>query len=140
LDTGRELRTLEGHSSSVTGVGGDTGRQAGSFRISRQNAESMEPGDRRQAQRTLEGHLSGVHGVVVTRDGKRAVSASMDNTARVWDLETGRALLTLEGHSQSVSGVAVTPDGRLISASYDETLRVWQIDTDLALRKRGRPL
>ena len=35
----------------------------------------------------------------MTPDGQRAVSASDDNTLKVWDLETGRALRTLEGHS-----------------------------------------
>ena len=37
--------------------------------------------------------------MAVTADGKRAVSASEDNTLKVWDLETGHALRTLEGHS-----------------------------------------
>ena len=49
--------------------------------------------------RTLEGHSDSVNGVAVTGDGRRAVSASSDNTLKVWDLETGRELRTLEGHS-----------------------------------------
>jgi hypothetical protein len=44
--------------------------------------------------RTLEGHSASVHGVAVTPDGKRAVSASGDKTLKVWDLETGEALAT----------------------------------------------
>ena len=57
----------------------------------------------------------------MTADGKRAVSASEDNTLKVWDLETGHALRTLEGHSASVYGVAVTADGkRAVSASQDK--------------------
>jgi WD40 repeat protein len=40
--------------------------------------------------------------VVVTPDGKRAVSASLDDPLKVWDLETGRALRTLEGHSSGL--------------------------------------
>ena len=71
--------------------------------------------------RTLAGHSDDVYGVAVTPDGKRAVSASGDNTLKVWDLETGRLLRTLEGHSSYVSGVAVTPDGkRAVSASGTE--------------------
>jgi hypothetical protein len=48
--------------------------------------------------RTLGGHSNKVIGVGLTADGKRAVSASWDNTPKVWDLESGRALRTLEGH------------------------------------------
>ena len=85
--------------------------------------------------RTLEGHSGSVYGVAVTPDGKRAVSASWDNTLKVWDLETGRALRTLEGHSARVYGVAVTPDGkRAVSASWDNTLKVWDLETGRVLR------
>jgi NB-ARC domain/TIR domain/WD domain, G-beta repeat len=52
--------------------------------------------------RTLEGHSYTVHGVAVTADGKRVVSASGDNTLRVWDLASGRDLRTLEGHSHFI--------------------------------------
>jgi len=73
--------------------------------------------------------------VAVTPDGKRAVSASWDNTLKVWDLDAGRALRTLEGHSDNVHGVAVTPDGkRAVSASWDHTLKLWDLDTGRALR------
>ena len=73
--------------------------------------------------------------MAVTPDGKRAVSASLDQTLKVWDLETGRALLTLEGHTAGVDGVAVTPDGKCaVSASVDKTLKVWDLDSGRALR------
>ena len=84
--------------------------------------------------RTLEGHSSTVSGVAVTPDGKQAVSASRDNTLKVWDLESGRALRTLEGHSDSVTGVVVTSDGkRAVSASWG-TLKVWDLESGRELR------
>jgi WD40 repeat protein len=42
--------------------------------------------------RTLEGHSAPVSGVAVTKDGKRAVSASDDKTLYVWDLDTGLSI------------------------------------------------
>ena len=38
--------------------------------------------------------------VAFSPDGKRIVSASVDGTAKVWDVETGRELLTLKGHTR----------------------------------------
>ena len=35
-------------------------------------------------------------------DGRRVVSASNDNTLKVWDMETGECVATLEGHSSYV--------------------------------------
>jgi WD40 repeat protein len=62
--------------------------------------------------------------VGVTLDN-RAVSASADETLKVWKLESGRALRTRHGHTRSVWAVAVTPDSwRAVSAFYDQTLKV----------------
>jgi hypothetical protein len=80
--------------------------------------------------RTLAGHSALVYGVAVTEDGKRAVSASADDTLKVWDLETGGEVRTLAGHSALVYGVAVTEYGkRAVSASADDTLKVWDLET-----------
>jgi WD40 repeat protein len=80
--------------------------------------------------RILEGHSDRVNGVALTPDGRLAVSASGDDTLRVWDLESGQSLCTLEGHSKKVNGVAITPDGRrAVSAADDCTLRVWDLES-----------
>ena len=50
--------------------------------------------DTGRALRTLEDHSDYVSGVAVMPDGKRAVSASSDNTLKVWDLETGMLIAT----------------------------------------------
>ena len=85
--------------------------------------------------RTLEGHSGAVIAVAVTPDGTQALSASRDNTLKVWDLGSGRALRTLEGHSGAVRAVAVTPDGKqAVSASADHTLKIWDLVTGRALR------
>jgi len=86
-------------------------------------------------QRTLAGHSGEVNGVAMGADGWRAVSASEDQTLKVWDLETGRELRTLVGHSAEVNGVVVSADGRrAVSASGDETLKVWDLKTGRELQ------
>jgi WD40 repeat protein len=68
-----------------------------------------------RAQRTLEGHSSYVFGVAVTPDGKRAVSASWDNTLKVWDLGTEGKLGTFKADVHLYC-CAVCPDGETILA------------------------
>lgn len=84
--------------------------------------------------RDLVGHASSVVACEVLPDGRRMVSASSDQTLKVWDLETGKTVATLTGHAGVVSACAVTPDGRrVVSASYDQTLKVWDLETGRAV-------
>jgi len=69
----------------------------------------------------------------VTPDWQRAVSASDDNTLKVWELGSGRELRTLTGHAGSVLA-AVTQDGqRAVSASWDDTVKLWNLETGKVL-------
>ena len=62
------------------------------------------------------------------------VSASWDNTLKVWDLASGRAEAMLAGHADIVTACAVTPDGRwVVSASLDNTLKVWDFETSACI-------
>ena len=51
---------------------------------------------------TLSGHTGAVKAVAVTADGRRAVSASVDGTLKVWDLGERCELHTLRGHAGGV--------------------------------------
>jgi WD40 repeat protein len=78
---------------------------------------------------TLAGHSLRVNGVAVTSDGRRAVSASEDNTLKLWDLKKGIELHTFAGHSAPVNDVVITPRGqKMISISDDHTVRVWNLE------------
>ena len=67
-------------------------------------------------------------------DGARILTASDDNTARLWDGETGAALAVLEGHQGTVRSAAFSPDGaRIVTASSDHTARLWDGETGAAL-------
>ena len=63
-------------------------------------------------------------------DGKRIVSGSDDDTAKVWDVQTGQETFTLKGHSDSVTSVSFSPDAkRIVSGSGDKTVKVWDANT-----------
>ncbi|MEG4076062.1 hypothetical protein QUA30_24820, partial [Microcoleus sp. Pol14C2] len=87
------------------------------------------------ALRTLIGHSDWVYAVAIAPDGKTAISASWDNTLKIWDTETDLELKTLTGHSASVTAVAIAPDGKTaISASRDNTLKIWDTQTGSELK------
>ena len=76
---------------------------------------------------TLKGHQGYVSSVAISPDGKRIVTGSRDNTARVWEAASGKELLTLKGHTSAVRSVAISPDGkRIVTGSRDNTARVWE--------------
>ena len=77
---------------------------------------------------TLIGHKRPVDSVAITSAGGRAVTASRDHTARVWDVASGHCEHVLEGHTSEVVSVAVTSDGtRAVTGSVDDTARVWNL-------------
>jgi WD40 repeat protein len=76
----------------------------------------------------LEGHSKGVLDVAMTPDGRRGISASVDHTLRLWDLESGSELCVLEGHTSPVNAVAISDDGQLaVSGASDRALKVWDL-------------
>ncbi|MCP4304288.1 MAG: TIR domain-containing protein, partial [bacterium] len=79
----------------------------------------------------LTGHEDGLHSAAFSPDGTRVVTASGDNTARVWDAATGAETVVLTGHDGPVWSAAFSPDGtRVVTASSDDnTARVWDVAT-----------
>ena len=89
-------------------------------------APQPEPDWTRATQVTIIGHAELVRSATFSPDGGRIVTASTDNTARIWDAGTGRVIATLSGHTGWVSSAAFSPDGgRIVTASSDGTARIW---------------
>jgi WD40 repeat protein len=138
LETGRLLRTIFKEPSGVA-ISFD-GRRA----VSPWAQFSLQPFDdgRRfrfgmrvwnlktgRTVRTLASHSERVKAVALSRDGRRAVTASEDRTLKLWDLNTGRELRTLTGHSGPIVSVAISDDGRrAVSASEDGELKGWDLE------------
>jgi len=54
----------------------------------------------------------------------------MDETAKVWDVDTGLLIVTLRGHEGSIDSAAFSPDGRrIVTTGTDATAKIWESDT-----------
>jgi WD40 repeat protein len=73
----------------------------------------------------LAGHEGALSSAAFSPDGTRIVTASNDNSVRIWD-GVGIELVVLHGHEDLVLSVAFSPDGtRIVTASKDKTARIW---------------
>ena len=77
-----------------------------------------------RAVATLEGHTGAVTACAVTPDGRHVVSASTDQTLKVWDLETYACLVTHRGDA-SYQAVAATTT---VIVAGDSGGCVWFLD------------
>jgi hypothetical protein len=90
----------------------------------------------------FQGHTGAVYSAVFGPDGQRVLTASFDNTARLWEAESGTAPKirssqlqeTFQGHTGAVYSAVLSPDGRwVLTASRDKTARLWEAES-------GKPL
>ncbi|MFJ9736393.1 trypsin-like peptidase domain-containing protein [Streptomyces sp. NPDC101171] len=81
-------------------------------------------------RRRLVVHAREVYSVAFSPDGRTLATGSIDSTARLRDIATGKTRIILKGHRGPVWSVAFSPDGRtLATASQDRTVRIWDVST-----------
>jgi dipeptidyl aminopeptidase/acylaminoacyl peptidase len=92
-----------------------------------------------RSRRVSPGNYGQLWSAAFSPDGKRIVTASNDETARVWDAESMEPIgKPLKGHEDAVQSAAFSPDGqRIVTASADGTARVWDADSGSPI---GEPL
>ena len=80
---------------------------------------------------TLVGHTEPIERILLTSDSQRAITASQDGTARIWDVRNTGTLtnsIVLRGHTGAIVSTALSADNRwLVTGSEDGTARVWDL-------------
>lgn len=132
METGNLLRTLEGHSSDVTGVAwSPDGQTLGSG--SYDNTIRLWDIGTGKAHTTIKAGSTGVLCVAWSPDGQLLASGLENSTLRLWDTKKGKFCVTLKKHVSQVMCIAWSPDGKtLASGSRDGTLHFWNIPAVLA--------
>lgn len=81
-------------------------------------------------QTVLIEHADMVTSARFSPDGRFILTASQDQTARLWDTRTGSLQRELKGPSNLLSTAEFSPDGRFIlTTSHDKGLRLWEAQT-----------
>ncbi len=126
-DSGRALRTLQGHEGRVYAVkfGTDTiatGGSDGTVRL-------WDPVSGKCRHR-LEVHPDGVWPVVLDGGGTLLATGDREGLVTVWDVATGEPVHRLPGHTAPVYTVAFSPDGRtLLTGDAAAGVRLWDLGT-----------
>jgi WD40 repeat protein len=85
---------------------------------------------------TFSGHADTVNDAAFSPDGRTIVTASVDKTARLWEVASGAEIRRFEGHTASLREAGFSPDGKtLITASWDKTVRLWDVATGREIRR-----
>ena len=91
-ESGKQIAVLKGH----TGVGVRARRSAPTASASSPRLPTTRRGcgtpRAASRSRSLKGHTGSVRSAAFSPDGKRIVTASEDNTARLWDAESGKEI------------------------------------------------
>ncbi len=150
LLSGRVVASLEEHTKPVVSIafnrGGSlmvTASQDGTARVWQTEqwlalaVEPTKPG----SLAVLSDHVETVNDAEFSPNGQYIVTASDDNTLRVWNANGGKPRAILKGHSHRVKQARFSPDGKLIaSASLDGTTRVWNAVTGRLVATHQHPL
>eukprot|EP00045_Choanoeca_perplexa_P016587 m.224854 g.224854 ORF g.224854 m.224854 type:complete len:1048 (+) comp17301_c0_seq3:141-3284(+) len=80
----------------------------------------------RQHVMELKGHLGTVHSLSLSSSGRFLFSASIDTTAKIWDLEkNGLIIQSLQRHDASVNAVCLFGN-LLLTGSADKTIKIFR--------------
>ena len=80
--------------------------------------------------------IKGLDHIAFSPDGRRILTGSFDQAARLWDLEGN--LVKKFNVNSFVASVAFSPDGKkILTGSWDQTARIWDLEGNLIREFKG---
>ncbi|MCW8962633.1 MAG: protein kinase, partial [Gammaproteobacteria bacterium] len=128
--TGKILKSLSGHSSSITNVKlSSNGKTALSGAWN--NEFKHWDIDAGTCMFTSKDHVASISSVCFSNDDQYILSASEDQSIRMWSVADHHSFMhAFHGHQGTVTSLAVSPDNELLlSTSEDQTVKLWQLQT-----------
>ncbi len=102
--------------------------------VASRREEKADQGSTGEYYRDIGEHSNSVWSVTFSSDGQWLVSASYDETIKLWSVETGECLQTFFGHRGPIISAKFSHDNRfIISVGVDRSLKVWDIQTGKCL-------
>lgn len=131
------LLTFPDHQNPVFGVAlkadGKLGYSAGEDRQIRSWTITNDQGAKQA--KTMAGHNGPILKLIQHSKNPWLITASADNSVRLWNADTAAVMKTMAGHTDHVLSIAVSPEGStLASGSYNGEIRLWKIPDGTAIR------
>ena len=73
----------------------------------------------------LSGHTKSITAVTATTDAQRALTASEDNTMKVWDLKSGKVTATFDDFGVNVTKLRTASNNNFVISVEGSIIRVW---------------
>ncbi len=134
VETGREIKTLLGHSTNLTSLAFSHDDR---YLLSGSVDKTIKLWDVSTGKeiRTFKGHPDIVKSVAFSPDGKTA--ASLDRKEiKLWDIKTGREIKSFQGNEHfgedfiAISSMIFSPDGKyLVSISVGGKIVAWEVSS-----------
>ncbi|XP_069132997.1 NACHT and WD repeat domain-containing protein 2-like isoform X2 [Argopecten irradians] len=75
----------------------------------------------------LSGHSEPITAMTLTTEGLKALTASADNTIKLWNIRTGRVMKTIDGTGTKVKSIISALNNSLVATVEGSVIRVWNI-------------